>query len=67
MATDEVTIRRAVASDTDVLVKFARALALETEGRELPAERVQRGVREVHPIARPCSGSVTLVAGVRCV
>lgn len=51
---DSVVIRRATPADADVIVRFNCALALESEGRELPAEVVARGVRRL--LAEPAWG-----------
>ncbi len=42
---EPVKIRPAVASDLEPIVAFQRAMARETEGKDLDADRVTRGVR----------------------
>lgn len=44
---DGMTIRVAGAADGDAFVRFNRAMALETENKELPEEIVDTGVRAV--------------------
>lgn len=46
-ADDGVKIRVASAADGDAFVRFNRAMALETENKELPEEIVEPGVRAV--------------------
>lgn len=43
----EVTIRKAVVSDVDALVRFNLAMAAETEGKMLPLPLLAAGVRSV--------------------
>ncbi|MCP3920146.1 MAG: GNAT family N-acetyltransferase [bacterium] len=43
----ELKIRRATRADVPILVEFNRALARESEGRELDPERLTRGVEGV--------------------
>ncbi|MEQ1606821.1 MAG: GNAT family N-acetyltransferase [Pyrinomonadaceae bacterium] len=47
MTKSDHTIRIAVASDADALVKFNEAMALETEGKHLPLETITAGVNAV--------------------
>ncbi len=42
-------IRIAIASDADALVKFNQAMALETEGKQLPFDTITAGVNAVFP------------------
>lgn len=44
MACLEVTVRPAAAHDVAAIAAFNRAMALETEGKELDADRTERGV-----------------------
>jgi GNAT superfamily N-acetyltransferase len=43
----EIEIRRAILADSGVIAEFNRAMARETEGLELDAERVSAGVQAV--------------------
>jgi ribosomal protein S18 acetylase RimI-like enzyme len=45
--TDQLLIRKAELPDAPVIAQFNRAMALETEGRELIAERIDAGVRRL--------------------
>lgn len=47
MSHDSIEIRMAGAIDGDSLVRFNRAMALETENKVLPEAIVERGVRSV--------------------
>lgn len=46
-----MTIRPATPSDASTIVEYNRAMALETESRELPLDKITPGVRAV--LARP--------------
>lgn len=46
-AIDRLIVRPARVDDVDVLVTFSAAMALETEGRRLDADRLRRGTRRV--------------------
>lgn len=44
---DSVKVRMASRGDLDVLVNFSAAMAMETEGRQLDRDRLQRGIQSV--------------------
>lgn len=44
---ENLVIRRATLADADTIVAYNRAMAQETEGRDLPADVIARGVRRV--------------------
>ena len=50
-----VTVRQATREDAGTVVEFMLAMARETEGRELDAERLRRGVRGI--FERPGRGT----------
>lgn len=52
--TSSLRIRRAVAGDEQTLIEFNRAMALETEGKELLPEVIGAGVRSL--LKNPASG-----------
>jgi ribosomal protein S18 acetylase RimI-like enzyme len=43
----DLQIRRAVTDDAETLARFNEAMAFETEGKRLDAERIRAGVRRV--------------------
>lgn len=47
MAEHDVLVRAAQADEADTIADFNQAMALETEGRTLPDERIRPGVRAV--------------------
>lgn len=51
----EVTIRPATIDDVDVVVDYNRRLAEESEGRALPLERLQPGVRAALESPEACA------------
>ncbi len=44
---DKITIRTAVEKDADAMIEFNQAMALETEGKQLEPEKIEKGVRAV--------------------
>jgi GNAT superfamily N-acetyltransferase len=47
MKQGDLHVRRATVSDVDTLVRFNRAMALETEAKELDSARLEAGIRAV--------------------